>query len=57
MLKIRITFVDTNEGHEEKDKVIKKLNDEYVVINESKVYKGRNGSKYNNIYLDVEVRK
>lgn len=53
MLKVRITFIDT----EEKDQFIKKLNDEYIIINESKIYRGRNGSKYNNIYLDVEVKK
>lgn len=56
MLKIRITFIDSPEGNKEVLEAINNLKDKYAIINQSRVYKGRGGSKYNNIYLDIEDR-
>lgn len=56
MIKIRLTFVDTPKGHSELAGAIKILNDNYIVLNQSKVYKGRGATKYSNIYLDIELK-
>lgn len=57
MLKIRITFVDTLEGNKELQKSLKAIQDKFIIINKSKVYKGRGSSQYSNIYLDLENKK
>ncbi|MDC4245554.1 hypothetical protein [Clostridium perfringens] len=54
MLKLRITFVDNEKGNEELNKALSKITNDFEVINKSDIYKGRAGSKYSNIYLDVE---
>lgn len=56
MIKIRLTFVDTREGRSELAGAIKILNDNYIVLNQSKVCKGRGATKYSNIYLDIELK-
>lgn len=53
MMKIRLTFVDTEEGNSELGNALNKISDIFTVIQTSKVYKGRGNSKYSNIYLDV----
>ena len=55
MIKVRITFVDNDKGKEELEKVLNTLKSNHEVISRSNIYKGRNGSKYNNIYLDIEA--
>lgn len=55
MIKIRITFIDDEPGNKEVEEFIAKL-DEKNIISKSKVYKGRGGSNYSNIYLDHEKR-
>lgn len=57
MIKIRLTFVDTPKGYSELAETIKILNDNYIVLNQSKVYKGRGVTKYSNIYLDIELKE
>lgn len=57
MVKIRITFVDTPEGNKELQKSLKAIQDKFIIINKSKVYKGRGSSQYSNIYLDLENKK
>lgn len=52
MIKIRITF--SNE--EEKNIAIEKINDNFNVLNISKVYSGRGNSRYSNIYIDVNLK-
>lgn len=54
MLKLRITFVDNENGNKELQKALSKINNNFEIINKTDIYKGRNGSKYSNIYLDVE---
>ncbi|WP_300891584.1 hypothetical protein [uncultured Clostridium sp.] len=54
MIKIRLTFVDTEEGNVELNTALNKISNGFVVIQTSKIYKGRGNSKYSNIYLDVE---
>lgn len=56
MIKVRLTFVDTPKGCSELAGAIKILNDNYIVLNQSKVYKGRGTTKYSNIYLDIELK-
>lgn len=56
MIKVRLTFVDTREGHSELTGAIKILNDNCIVLNKSKVYKGRGTTKYSNVYLDIESK-
>lgn len=53
MLKLRITFSDPAELEE----AIKNIEHSFLILNKSKIYKGRNGSIYANIYLDVENKK
>lgn len=60
MLKIRVTFVDDEEGQkelEELKKVLADVENKYNILSESRVYKGRNNSMYSNIYLDIEGKK
>ena len=54
MIKIRLTFVDTEEGNVELNNVLNKISNDFVVIQTSKIYKGRGNSKYSNVYLDIE---
>lgn len=54
MLKVRVTFVDNDEGREELMNIEKTLNKDYEIISKSKIYKGRGESKYSNIYFDIE---
>lgn len=56
MLKIRITFVDSEKGRAELDSAISTLEKEYDVLNKSRIYEGRGNSQYSNIYLDVEEK-
>lgn len=56
MIKIRATFIDTNEGNKELKKVIKNIEENFYILNKSKVYKGRNGSRYNNVYIDIQEK-
>ena len=51
MLKLRITFDKNNPG--ELNEAIEKLKENFDVIQVSKVYEGRGGSRYNNIYIDI----
>ena len=57
MIKGRLTFIDTTEGKRELQEVIKILESQFTIINQSKVYKGRGKSLYNNIYIDIEIKK
>lgn len=54
MIKIRLTFIDNEEGNKELEEVIETINNNYEILNKSRIYKGRNGSKYSNIYIDIE---
>ena len=54
MIKIRLTFVDDEDGNFELDHAMRKLEHNFEIISVSKVYKGRGDSKYSNIYIDVE---
>lgn len=58
MLKIRATFVDNERGNKELEDFLELLreNKMFMVISESKVYKGRGNSQYSNIYLDIECK-
>ena len=58
MLKIRATFVDNERGDKELEDFLELLreNKMFMVISESKVYKGRGNSQYSNIYLDIECK-
>lgn len=55
MLKIRVTYIDDEEGNRELQELQQKLQDELEILNKSKIYKGR-GSKYSSIYFDVKRR-
>ena len=54
MLKMRITFVDTEKGRTELDAAIVKLEKEFNILSVSDVYNGRGKSQYSNVYVDVE---
>ncbi len=56
MIKVRLTYSDTQEGIRELTRAIKILDDNFVVLHQSNVYKGLETSKYNNIYLDIELK-
>lgn len=55
MLKVRITFVDNENGRKELETVLKDLGNKYDVLNESRIYPGRGNSQYSSIYLDLEA--
>ena len=48
LIKVRLTYVKGS---------IDKLNECFEVINISKVYQGRGSSKFDNIYIDLEVNE
>ncbi|MBP3906946.1 MAG: hypothetical protein J6D47_20935 [Peptostreptococcaceae bacterium] len=52
MLKLRITY--SNEA--EKDEAIKAIEKTFNILNVSRVYPGRNGSKFSNVYIDVDLK-
>ena len=53
MVKVRLTYVaDSNEGKI----VLETLKEAFNAINVSKEYAGRGNSKYNNGYIDLEVK-
>lgn len=54
LIKVRLTYV---RGSEEEQVLIDKLNECFEVINISKVYQGRGSSKFDNIYIDLEVNE
>lgn len=56
MLKVRITFTDTEKGQEELAQLTKLLDKNCEILNNSRVYKGRNGSKFSNKYIDLEIK-
>lgn len=57
MIKVRLTYVDNEQGHIELEQIKKLLGDNATVISTSREYKGRGNSMYSNVYLDVEVNK
>lgn len=56
MLKIRVTFVDNEKGNKELSDFMEMIEKRQTVLNQSRIYKGRNNSKYSNVYLDIEER-
>lgn len=54
MLKVRVTFVDNEEGREELKNIEKNLNKDYEIISKSKIYKSREETQYSNVYFDIE---
>ena len=44
MLKIRCTFIDNPDGQVELQELLDEISNNYEIINQSKIYKGRNGS-------------
>lgn len=54
MLKLRVTFVDNNKGNDELENLLLVLHREFEVLNQSNIYKGRGGSQYSNIYIDID---
>ncbi|MVX63858.1 hypothetical protein GKZ28_09140 [Clostridium chromiireducens] len=56
MLKIRLTFVDDKEGITALGKFVSELENSFLIISKSSVYKGHGGSKYSNIYFDVDFK-
>lgn len=54
MLKVRVTFVDTENGRKELEEAKDKLAKEFNILQKSKVYQGRGNSQYSNIYIDLE---
>lgn len=51
MIKIRLTYADDKE----KNIAIKKIKDNFEVLNISREYKGRGNSQYSNVYIDVDI--
>lgn len=54
MVKVRLTYVA--DSNEEKT-VLDVLKEQFNVVNVSREYRGRGTSKFNNIYIDLEVKK
>ena len=53
MLKLRLRFIDDEEGRKELDMALKKIEKEFDIISKSKSYPDSRGSKYSRIYLDL----
>ena len=49
MLKVRICFVDDEEGNIELKRALKKIDEAFDIVSES-----TNGNKYSRLYLDVQ---
>lgn len=56
MLKIRVTFVNNENGLKELEQAKNSIKKEFEVLSESKIYKGRGESQFSNIYFDVEPK-
>ena len=56
MLKIRITFVDDAKGNKEVENAKEVIKENFTIVNQSRVYKGRGTSMYSNVYVDVEAK-
>ena len=56
MIKVRVTFVESESGYKELEESIDALEKQFEILNKSRIYKGRNGSKFNNVYLDLEKK-
>ena len=56
MLKVRICFVDDEEGNIELKRALKKIDEAFDIVSESKKYKNTNGNKYSRLYLDDKIR-
>lgn len=54
MVKVRLTYAT---GSDEEQQVLDVLKENFNILKVSKEYQGRNGSKFSNIYIDVEVEK
>lgn len=54
MVKVRLTYVADSQ---EEQQVLDVLKEQFNVLKVSKEYKGRDGSPYSNIYIDLEVDK
>ena len=52
MLKLRITYCNETE----KDEAIKEIEKNFNILNISRPYPGRNGSKFSNVYIDIELK-
>lgn len=53
-VKVRLTYVT---GSEDEQQVLDVLAQNFDILKVSKEYPGRDGSKYSNIYVDVEIEK
>lgn len=56
MLKVRITFIDDGKHDNEVRRMIADVQRSFTIVNQSNIYKGRGGSKYSNIYIDIEKK-
>lgn len=54
MLKLRIYFIDDEEGNIELKRALKKIDEVFDIVSKSKKYKNTNGNKYSKLYLDVQ---
>lgn len=56
MIKMRLTFVDDEKGIAEFGRIVAEIERSFDIVFKSRVYKGRGDSKYNNVYLDLEIK-
>lgn len=54
MLKLRVTFIDNENGRKELEEAKRVIDNNFDIIKVSNIYKGRNNSKYSNVYIEVE---
>lgn len=55
MLKIRLEYVDNQNGLKELQKALKTLEKNFTILSKSKPYQNRNSS-YKRLYLDIEEK-
>lgn len=55
MLKLRITY--QNDKPHELQEALNIIEQQFDIVSRSREYKGRGLSKYNNVYLDVEINQ
>lgn len=57
MLKLRIYFVDDEEGNIELKKALKKIDGAFNIVSKSKKYKNTKGNKYSRLYLNIQNKE
>ena len=55
MIKVRLTYVDTEKGVKEFETLLQHLEEKGEILQISRPYSQRGNSKYKSVYVDIEI--